>query len=41
YGSVPHAGFGMGAERVCRWLLKLDSIRDAIPFPRTMNRIAP
>ncbi len=41
YGSVPHAGFGMGAERVCRWLLKLDSIRDAIPFPRTMNRLAP
>ncbi len=41
YGTVPHAGFGMGAERVCRWLLKLDSIRDAIPFPRTMNRLAP
>ncbi len=41
YGTVPHAGFGMGAERVCRWLLKLDSIRDAIPFPRTINRLAP
>ncbi len=41
YGSVPHAGFGMGAERVCRWLLKLDSVRDAIPFPRNINRLAP
>lgn len=41
YGTVPHAGFGMGAERVCRWLLKLDSVKDAIPFPRTMNRLAP
>ncbi len=41
YGSVPHAGFGMGAERVCRWLLKLESIRDAIPFPRTMTRLTP
>lgn len=41
YGSAPHSGFGMGTERVTRWLLKLDSIRDAIPFPRTMNRIKP
>ncbi len=41
YGSVPHSGFGMGAERVCRWLLKLESIRDAIPFPRNINRLAP
>ena len=41
YGSVPHSGFGMGTERIVRWLLKLDTIRDAIPFPRTMNRIYP
>lgn len=41
YGTTPHAGFGMGAERVCRWLLKLESIRDAIPFPRNINRLAP
>ncbi len=41
YGSVPHAGFGMGVERVVRWLLRLDHIRDAIPFPRTMTRINP
>ena len=41
YGSVPHSGFGMGSERVVRWILKLDSIRDAIPFPRTINRLEP
>ncbi|MDO8428562.1 MAG: asparagine--tRNA ligase [Candidatus Diapherotrites archaeon] len=41
YGTVPHSGFGMGSERICRWLLKLDSVKDAIPFPRTMNRLAP
>jgi asparaginyl-tRNA synthetase len=41
YGSVPHSGFGMGSERLIRWLLKLESIRDAIPFPRTMNRLEP
>ncbi len=41
YGSVQHSGFGMGSERLVRWLLKLDTIRDAIPFPRTMNRLEP
>ncbi|MGC8568219.1 MAG: asparagine--tRNA ligase [Candidatus Micrarchaeia archaeon] len=41
YGSVPHAGFGMGMERVIKWLLNLDHIRDAIPFPRVINRIEP
>ena len=41
YGSVPHSGFGMGSERLVRWMLKLESIRDAIPFPRTMNRLEP
>jgi len=41
YGSVPHAGFGMGMERVIKWLLNLDHIRDAIPFPRMINRLAP
>jgi asparaginyl-tRNA synthetase len=41
YGSVPHAGFGMGVERVLKWLLNLDHIRDAIPFPRLINRISP
>ncbi|MCL5430297.1 MAG: asparagine--tRNA ligase [Candidatus Marsarchaeota archaeon] len=41
YGSVPHAGFGLGIERVIKWMLNLDHIRDAIPFPRLINRIAP
>ena len=41
YGSVPHSGFGMGIERVIKWLLNLDHIRDAVPFPRMMNRIKP
>lgn len=41
YGSIPHAGFGMGMERVIKWLLNLDHIRDAIPFPRMSNRLEP
>ncbi len=41
YGSIPHAGFGMGMERLIKWLLNLDHIRDAIPFPRMMNRSYP
>ncbi len=41
YGSVPHSGFGMGMERVIKWMLNLDHIRDAIPFPRMANRLEP
>lgn len=41
YGSVPHSGFGLGFERLVRWLLKLDSIREAVPFSRTPDRIYP
>lgn len=41
FGSVPHSGFGMGLERVVAWLCKLDHIREAIPFPRTMTRLTP
>ncbi len=41
YGSVPHSGFGMGMERLIKWMLNLDHIRDAIPFPRMMNRAYP
>ncbi len=41
YGSVPHAGYGLGIERVIMWLCDLDHIRDAIPFPRTPNRYRP
>ncbi|MCW1291677.1 MAG: asparagine--tRNA ligase [Candidatus Rehaiarchaeum fermentans] len=41
FGSAPHAGFGMGIERLIKWLLNLENIRDAIPFPRTINRVKP
>ncbi|HVL88072.1 MAG TPA: asparagine--tRNA ligase [Candidatus Thermoplasmatota archaeon] len=41
YGSVPHSGFGLGTERVLTWLCKNDHIRDATPFPRTINRAYP
>ncbi len=41
YGSVPHAGFGMGIERVVAWLCGLDHVRETIPFARTLNRIFP
>ncbi|HEX4921143.1 MAG TPA: asparagine--tRNA ligase [Candidatus Bathyarchaeia archaeon] len=41
FGSVPHSGFGMGLERVVSWICKLDHIRDAIAFPRLINRAYP
>ncbi|MEW5955350.1 MAG: asparagine--tRNA ligase [Candidatus Micrarchaeota archaeon] len=41
FGSVPHSGFGMGVERLVRWLCKLEHIRDTIPFPRVINRAYP
>ncbi len=41
YGSVQHSGFGVGIDRLIRWMLKLEHIRDAIPFPRTVSRIYP
>ncbi len=41
YGSVPHGGFGLGVERVIKWICGLDNIKDAIPFPRTMERYKP
>ncbi len=41
HGSVPHAGFGLGLERVVRWMLRLEHIRDATPFPRTPSRHTP
>lgn len=34
YGSVPHAGFGLGFERLVQFATGMDNIRDAIPFPR-------
>jgi len=41
YGTVPHTGFGMGVERLLAWMLDLESIMDAIPFPRTTRRSYP
>ena len=41
YGSVPHSGFGLGVERAIQWICGLDSIKDTIPFPRTMTRYYP
>src|SRR3989344_3585182 len=41
YGSVPHGGFGMGVERLIAWICGLDTVKDAIPFPRTMERYKP
>ncbi len=41
YGSVPHSGFGMGVERVVAWLCRIEHIREAIAFPRTIKRVYP
>lgn len=41
YGSVPHGGFGLGIERLMRWILNLIDIKDTLPFPRTLRRIYP
>ncbi|NDJ55048.1 MAG: asparagine--tRNA ligase [Chloroflexi bacterium] len=41
FGSVPHAGFGLGIERTVTWLTGQDHIRAMIPFPRTLNRMNP
>jgi asparaginyl-tRNA synthetase len=35
YGSVPHAGFGLGFERLIQFVTGMSNIRDVIPFPRT------
>jgi asparaginyl-tRNA synthetase len=41
YGSVPHAGFGMGVERMVSWMCGIKHIRETIPFPRLLYRIYP
>ncbi|WP_333558585.1 amino acid--tRNA ligase-related protein, partial [Enterococcus faecium] len=41
YGSVPHSGFGLGLERTVTWIAGIDHVREAIPFPRLLNRIYP
>jgi asparaginyl-tRNA synthetase len=41
YGSVPHAGFGMGVERAVAWICGLEHVRETIPFPRMLYKIYP
>lgn len=41
YGSVPHAGFGLGVERTVAWICGIHHVREAIPFPRTIYRVEP
>jgi asparaginyl-tRNA synthetase len=41
FGSVPHGGFGLGIERLVRWLVDIEDIKDTVLFPRTMSRIIP
>ena len=41
YGSVPHAGFGLGLERLVAWICKLPHVRETIPFPRMYGRLEP
>jgi asparaginyl-tRNA synthetase len=41
YGTVPHSGFGMGLERTVAWICGLPHLREAVPFPRLINRLEP
>ncbi len=41
YGSVPHCGFGIGIERITRWISGIHHIRETISFPRMLNRLEP
>jgi len=41
FGSVPHAGFGLGLERLVTWICKLKHVRESIPFPRMYGRLTP
>jgi asparaginyl-tRNA synthetase len=41
YGTVPHAGFGLGIERTVAWICGLHHVRETIPFPRMMERLSP
>ncbi len=41
YGSVPHAGFGLGLERTVAWICGVQHVRETIPFPRTIYRLTP
>ncbi len=41
YGSFPHSGFGLGLERLVSWICGIKHVREAIPFPRLINRLYP
>lgn len=41
YGSVPHAGFGMGIERAVAWICGIEHVRETIPFPRLLYKLYP
>jgi asparaginyl-tRNA synthetase len=41
YGSVSHGGFGIGIERLVRWIINLEDIKECVLFPRTMARLNP
>ena len=41
YGSVPHAGFGLGFERLIRYITGIANVRDIAPFPRVPNHMPP
>ncbi|GAB2574774.1 asparagine--tRNA ligase [Gracilibacillus alcaliphilus] len=41
FGSVPHAGFGLGLERTVAWISGAEHVRETIPFPRLLNRLYP
>jgi asparaginyl-tRNA synthetase len=41
FGTVPHAGFGLGLERTVGWICGLEHVRETVPFPRMMYRITP
>jgi len=41
FGSVPHAGFGLGVERTVQWICGVHHVRETIPFPRMMGKIEP
>jgi asparaginyl-tRNA synthetase len=41
YGAVPHAGFGLGLERLLAWMCRLEHVRETIAFPRMLERLVP
>ncbi|HEV8323646.1 MAG TPA: asparagine--tRNA ligase [Myxococcota bacterium] len=41
YGTVPHAGFGLGIERTVAWITGTHHVRECIPFPRMLERLTP